>query len=159
MAMGFIPTNDCVDEQGNDGADLSSASQRWIDSQAAEALEINMLLKDCQEALLNDVRRYAHQLELIDPDRHNSAQAVSEVVLSLSYAETVQERLEGLISEAQRLMLAVAEVKRQRGDPNPPTKRQATEPAKLLINFRRLAPNVFDALLWGSIVLFVLVAS
>jgi hypothetical protein len=155
MAMGFIPPKDCEGEQGNSGDELNAVSEQWLAWQAAEALEFNMLLKDCQEALLNEVRRYAHQLELIDPDRHSSAQAVSEVVLSLSCAETVQQRLEELISEAQRLMLAVAEVKCHRADPS--TKRQAKEPAKPLSNFRRLAPNVLDALLWGSIVIFVLV--
>ena len=64
-----------------------------------------------------------------------SAQTVSEVVLSLSCAETVQEGLEKLITEVQRLMRAVAELKRKRVDPTLPTKDRAAK----LIGPHRLA--------------------
>jgi hypothetical protein len=117
MAIGFIPRDQ--DDEENDAIkeELHTLKEMWDARQLAEALVADQMLKDAHEVLFQQVRRYADQLEILDPETHNAAQEVSKVVLVLSYAETAQERLNALTNEAGRLMLAVAEVKRQRGEP------------------------------------------
>jgi conjugal transfer/entry exclusion protein len=119
----------------------------WDARQWAEAIEADQILRESHEVLFEQVRGYADQLQDLDSDAHNAAQEVSKVVLALSYAETAQERLDALMSEAQRLMLAVAEIKRQRADNT-----------KLLTKLRHLAPyaeSLFYALLCGGCVLLI----
>lgn len=53
------------------------------------------------------MRKYANQLECFDPLRHDAELAVGNVVLALSHDECAQERLETLLGEARRLMLAM----------------------------------------------------
>ena len=119
----------------------------WDARQLAEAIEADQILRESHEVLFVQVRGYTDQLQDLDSDAHNAAHEVSKVVLALSYAETAQERLDALMSEAQRLMLAVAEIKRQRADN-----------AKLLTKLRHLAPyaeSLFYALLCGGCVLLI----
>ena len=109
----------------------------WDARQLAEAIEADQILRESHEVLFEQVRGYADQLQDLDSDAHNAAQEVSKVVLALSYAETAQERLDALMSEAQRLMLAVAQ---------------------LLTKLRHLAPyaeSLFYALLCGGCVLLI----
>jgi hypothetical protein len=115
QAIGFIPRGQ--ENEENDGIEdeLHTLREIWDARQLAEALEIDQMLKDSHEALFEQVRLYADQLERLDPDAYNVAQEVSEVVLTLSCAETAQERLDALASEAGRLMLAVGEAKRRCG--------------------------------------------
>jgi hypothetical protein len=63
--------------------------------------------------LFEQVRRYAAQWERIDPGNHNADQEVSKVMVALGRAQTWQERLEVLRSEAQRLMVGVAQAKKE----------------------------------------------
>jgi hypothetical protein len=78
------------------------------------------------EALLKQVRRYAEQLECLNPLNHNADQEVGNVVLALSYDESAQECLDTLLSETGRLMLAVAEARcgRSKGAELPPRARR-----------------------------------
>jgi hypothetical protein len=82
--------------------------------QLAEALAVDQMLKDAHDAVFKEVRRYADQLAHLDPANHNAAQEVGHVAVMLCNAETPQERLDTLTHEAQRLMLAVANAKRER---------------------------------------------
>jgi hypothetical protein len=116
MAFGFIPRQDQEGEQSLCRDELSETGVRWAARQLAEALERDMMIKRAEKAVFKQARRYAVQLEKLDPGGHNAAQEVGNVVLALSYAETAQERLEVLAREARRLMLAVTEAKRQHAE-------------------------------------------
>jgi hypothetical protein len=115
--IGFIP-RDRENEDARDAVDdeLDALRKVWHARQLAEAIEADQILKEAHEALFKQVRRYADRLELIDPDGYNAAEEIGKVVLTLSYAENAQERLDALTSEARRLMLAVAEAKRSTDD-------------------------------------------
>jgi hypothetical protein len=126
--FGFIPRDQ--DDEENDAIEVELHTLRkvWDARQLADALVADQMLKDSHEALFEQVRTYAGQLEALDPETHNAAQEVSKVVLALSYAETTQERLDALTSEAGRLMRAVVEAKRQRENTKPPTKLERLAP-------------------------------
>jgi hypothetical protein len=143
--IGFIPRDQLDDENDGVGDELHTLRETWDARQLAEALDADQLLKESHEALFEQVRGYADQLQDLDPDAHNAAHEVGKVVLALSYAETGQERLDALMSEARRLMLAVAEIKRQRADST-----------KLLTKLQHVAPyaaGLFYALLWGGLLI------
>ena len=112
MTFGFVPRRDQEHVETRD--ELTVATERWQAWQLSEALALNMMLSAAHDALLKQVRRYARQLAKLDPDNHNAAQDVGKIVLALSYAETVQQRLDVLAKQADRLMLAVCEAKRTR---------------------------------------------
>ena len=57
------------------------------------------------------MRTYAELLEILDPFKHNAEQEFGHVLLTLSYNESAQQRLETLEGEAGRLKLAVAGAK------------------------------------------------
>jgi len=147
--IGFIPRDHELAENDGDADEIHTLMEMWNVRQLAEALETDQMLRDSREDLFEQVCTYADQLENLDPDNHNAAQEIGKAVVTLSYAETAQDRLDALIFEAQRLMLAIAEVKRQRADG-----------AKLLTKLRHLAPGsqgFFDALIWaGCLLVFVL---
>jgi hypothetical protein len=144
MGIGFIPRaeNHDVDVEG-------MTSERWRAEQGIEVL-VNMTIEGCL-TLLKQVRRYAEQLECLDPLNHNAEQEVGKIVLALSYDESWQERLDTLTGETRRLMLAVAEIRCGRSKEAKPSPR-----------FGRLAmtgQNVFLVVLWGLCLLFfVLIA-
>jgi hypothetical protein len=149
MAIGFIPHDrddkeiDCVEDE------LHTLRKMWDVRQLAEVLVADQMLKDSHDDLFDQVRRYADQLEDLDPDAHNAAHEVGKVVLALSYAETAQERLDSLTREAGRLMLAVAEAKRQRANST-----------KLLTKMQHLAPYaecLLYVVAWGGL-LFAFIA-
>ena len=100
MPMGFIPRDE------NHGM----TSEKTGAEQVIEAL-VKIMIEAYCEALLKQVRRYAEQLECLDPLKHNADQEVGNVVLALSYDESAQECLDTLLSETGRLMLAVAEAR------------------------------------------------
>jgi hypothetical protein len=147
MAIGFIPRDQGDEENDGVGDELHKLREMWDARQLAEALKADQILKDSHEALFEQVLGYADQLQDLDSDAHNAAHEVGKVVLALSYAETGQERLDALTIEARHLMLAVAEIKRQRADNT-----------KLLTKLRHLAPyaeSLFYALLCGGCVLLI----
>jgi hypothetical protein len=106
MPIGFIPQ----DESHSDD-DLGMATERWHSLRLLEALEFNKMIQATCEALQKRVRKYADQLECLDPLHHDAELAVGKVVLALSHDECAQERLETLLSETGRLMLAMAEAR------------------------------------------------
>jgi len=61
--------------------------------------------------LFKRVRRYADQLECLDPVHQDAELAVGNVVFALSHDECAQDSLETLLSEAWRLKCAVTEAK------------------------------------------------
>ena len=88
MGIGFIQRDE------NHEADPGGmASERRRAEQVIEEL-VNMMIDACCEALLRQVRRYAEQLECLDPLNHNAEQEVGNVVLTLSYDASRQERLD-----------------------------------------------------------------
>jgi hypothetical protein len=99
--LGFIPIPD-NDNRVHEESELCASCEQWLARQLAEACELNATLTDAYQALLEEVRKYAVQLELI-----------AAVVLRPGYSETSQERLDALVAEARRLKVAVAEAKRQ----------------------------------------------
>jgi hypothetical protein len=99
MAIGFIPFAGDEDEAAED--DGHAPEETWAGD------EVLRLHGD----LFEQVRRYAAQWERIDPGNHNAAQELSKVMVVLGHAQTWQERLEVLRSEAQRLMVGVAQAK------------------------------------------------
>jgi hypothetical protein len=101
MAIGFIPFAGDEDEAAED--DRHATEETWAGD---EVLRIH-------GDLFEQVRRYAAQWERIDPGNHNAAQELSKVMVALGHAQTWQQRLEVLRSEAQRLMLGVAQAKTQ----------------------------------------------
>jgi hypothetical protein len=96
MAIGFIPFAGDEDEAAED--DRNAHEETWASD------EVLRLHGD----LFEQARRYAAQWESIDPGNHNAAQELSK-----GHAQTWQQRLEVLRSEAQRLMLGVAQAKTQ----------------------------------------------
>jgi hypothetical protein len=111
MSIGFIPSND---NHMHEARELSAAREQWLAQQIAEACELNATMKDAYQVLLEEARKYALQLELIDPEAWSAEQERAAVILRLSYIETWQERLEVLIAEGHRLKRAIAEVRRKR---------------------------------------------
>jgi hypothetical protein len=65
------------------------------------------------QQLFEQVRRYAVELEYLDPDNRNAEQAITNVLLNLSSADACQDRLH-LLNRARLLMGTVAETKRQK---------------------------------------------
>jgi len=106
MPIGFIPQ-----DESHGGDDLSTFSERWHASQIVEAMVLNKMIQDACEAVFKRVRKYADQLECLDPLHHDAELAMGNVVLALSQEECAQDRLETLLSETGRLKLAVAEAK------------------------------------------------
>jgi hypothetical protein len=137
MSIGFIPSND---NHAHEAIEPCEPYEEWLARQAAEACELNTALKDAYHALLEDVRKYAVQLELI-----------TAVVLNSSCSETGQERLDALIAEARHLTLAVAEAKRQNIE--------NAQPASARRHRALLRGSLLPALLWGvGIFMGVLIA-
>jgi hypothetical protein len=99
MSIGYlpIPSND---NHVHEAKELCAACEQCVTRQIAEACELNAALKDAYQALLEEVRKYALQLELI-----------AAVVLRPSDAENA------LIADAHRLTHAVTEAKRQSSTP------------------------------------------
>jgi hypothetical protein len=97
MRLGFIPIPD-NDNRATDAGEPCASCEQQLARQLAEACELNATLTDAYQALLEEVRKFAIQLELI-----------AAVVLRSSCSETGQERLDTLIAEAHRLRLAVTE--------------------------------------------------
>jgi hypothetical protein len=71
-----------------------------------------MLTNSC-EALHGQVRAYAAQLEMMDPGNYDAELEIAKLVLQLINGGA-EYHLHVLTQEARRLMLAVAEAKRQR---------------------------------------------
>ncbi len=145
--IGFVPRDQDDEENDTIEGELHALTEMRDARQLADALVADQMLKDAHEVLFQQVRRYADQLETLDPETHNAPQEVSKVVLALSYAETAQERLNALTGEAGRLMFVVSEAGRQRA-----------KDAKLLRKLRHLAPyaqGFFHALVWGVCVLLI----
>jgi len=144
MPIGFVPCNDNEAER----PELSEARERWLAWQAAEAWEHNVRVRAAYQALLEQVRTFAVQLEFIDPGNRNAQLEMAKVEYALSGAQDARERLGVLTGEARKLMLAVAEAKRQR-----------LVHTRLLAALRRLVPlgevAVFPLLL-ASVALFIL---
>jgi hypothetical protein len=108
IAIGFLHH-----DNENHGRDQSaSVCESCVAWQAAEVWELNAALRDAYFELLKEIRRYAIRLEHMDPDSHNAAHTMADVVLTVSDAESAQERLDNLRTEAQRLMRAVTDGKR-----------------------------------------------
>jgi hypothetical protein len=110
MPIGFIPSND---NHVHASRELCPACEQWFAQQVAEACERNAALKDAYRAVLEEVRKYAAQLELFDGQPCSAEQEMAAVAIRLSYAETGQDCLDALIAEARRLKQVVAEAKRQ----------------------------------------------
>ena len=70
------------------------ASDIWHAWRIAEAMELNRKIEEACEALFKRARKYADQLECLDPLRHDAEQAMASVILALSYDDNAQERLE-----------------------------------------------------------------
>jgi hypothetical protein len=144
MPIGFVPCNDNEAER----PELSEARESWIAWQVAEAWEHNARVRAAHQALFEQARRFAVQLELIDPSNRSAQLEMAKVEYALSGAQDARDRLGVLAQEARQLMLAVAEAKRQR-----------LVRTRLLAALRRLAPvaevAVFSLLL-ASVVLFIL---
>jgi hypothetical protein len=112
--IGFIPSND---NHVHAQTELCPACEQWLARQVAEAFERNAALKDAYRALLEEARKYAAQLELFENPPCSAEQRMAAIAVRLSYAETGQDCLDGLIAEVRRLKLAVAEAMRQRFAP------------------------------------------
>jgi hypothetical protein len=93
---------------------LSAAYESWLAWQAREAWGLNTMLTSSCEALLGQVRAYAAQLEVLDPSKYNAEVEIAKLVLQLINGGDGEYHLHVLTQEAERLMRAVAEVKRQR---------------------------------------------
>jgi hypothetical protein len=141
--IGFIPRDQDDEEMDGVEDELHRLREIWDARQLAEALAADQMLKESREVLFAQVRSYADELQELDPAVHSAAQEVARIALAQSYAETVQERLDVLHCDARRLMLAVAEAKRQRANST-----------KLLTKMQHLAPYaewLFYALVWGGL--------
>src|SRR5215470_4794125 len=99
MAIGFIPFAGDEDETAEN--DRLAHEESWAGD------EVLRLHGD----LFEQVRRFAAQWERIDPGNHNEDQELSKVMVALGHAQTWQERLGVLRTEAQRLMMGVAQAK------------------------------------------------
>src|SRR5262245_22272801 len=139
MPIGFIPQ-----EESHSRDD---ASERWHALQILEAAERHRRIQDACEALFKRVRKYADQLECLDPLHHDAELAVAYVVLALSHEECTQDRLETLLSEARRLKCAVAEARCEHRASREP-QRNPRRPAMWAHNLRLF-------LLWAACVLFL----
>jgi len=102
MAIGFIPFAGDEDETAEN--DRLAHEESWAGD------EVLRLHGD----LFEQVRRYAAQWERIDPGNHNADQELSKVMVALGHAQSWQERLEVLRTEARRLMLGAAQAKTER---------------------------------------------
>jgi hypothetical protein len=102
MAIGFIPFAGDEDEVAED--DRNPHEETWA---SEEVLRLH-------GNLFEQVRRYAAQWERIDPGNHNADQELSKVMAALGHAQSWQERLEVLRTEAQRLMVGAARAKTER---------------------------------------------
>ena len=91
MRIGFIPIPENDNRVHEPGEPCASCDQS-LARQLAEACELNATLTDAYQALLEEVRKYAIQLELI-----------AAVVLRSGYSESGQEHLDTLIAEARRM--------------------------------------------------------
>jgi len=102
MALGFIPF--AGDEHEAAENDRHAHEETWAGD------EVLRLHGD----LFEQVRRYAAQLERVDPASYNAIQEVSKVMSAVGRTVTPQEQLQVLTEEAKRLMLEVAEAKSNR---------------------------------------------
>jgi hypothetical protein len=102
MAIGYIPFAGDEDEAAED--DRHAHEETWASD------EVVRLHGD----LFEQVRRYAAQWERIDPGNHNADQELSKVMVALGAAQTWQERLEVLRTQAERLMVGAAQAKTER---------------------------------------------
>jgi hypothetical protein len=100
--FGFIPFPADEDEVAED--DRNAHEETWAGD------EVLRLHGD----LFEQVRRYAAQWERIDPGNHNADQELSKVMVALGRAQTWQERLEVLRTQAERLMVGAAQAKTER---------------------------------------------
>ena len=143
MPIGFIPQ-----DETRGGDDVDPFSERWHASQIVEAMTLNKMIQDACEALFNRVRKYADQLECLDPFHQDAELAVGHVVLALSHDECAQDRLETLLRETVRLRLAVAKVRcgETTNAKSPPKPDRRGVRGQVL----------FLTLLWGAYFLFVL---
>jgi hypothetical protein len=103
MAIGFIPFAGDEDEAAED--DRPAHEETWARD------EVLRLHGD----LFEQVRRYAALWERIDPGNHNADQELSKVMVALGHAQSWQERLEVLRTQAQRLMVGAAQAKTDDG--------------------------------------------
>jgi hypothetical protein len=136
MPLGFISRDD--DEHRAGASDKSREIQ---------TAEFSRILAVC-EGLHRQIQKYAYVLEFLDPLNRNADEEVGNVVLALSYADTPQEYLEALTSEARRLMRAVAGANRGQA---------GAGAVKLPSRAHHLAAGAkryFPALLWGLCVFF-----
>jgi hypothetical protein len=113
MRIGFIPCNDNEGYDRGESSGLSAAYESWLAWQAREAWGLNTMLTNSCEALHEQVRAYAAQLEMMDPSNYNAELEIAKLVLQL-ITGGAEYHLNVLTQEAERLMRAVAEEKRQR---------------------------------------------
>jgi hypothetical protein len=110
----LIECNDNDEYDRGESTGLSAAYESWLAWQAWEAWGLNTMLTNSCEALHGQVRAYAAQLEMMDPSNYNAEQEIAKLVLQLINGGAGEYHLHVLTQEARRLMLAVAEAKRQR---------------------------------------------
>jgi hypothetical protein len=113
MRIGFIPSNDNEGYDRGESSGFRAAYESWLAWQAREAWGLNTMLTNSCEALHGQVRAYAAELEMLDPSNYNAELEIAKLVLLLINGGA-EYHLNVLTQEAQRLMLAVAEAKRQR---------------------------------------------
>jgi hypothetical protein len=121
----------------------------WDARQLAAALAGEWLLEDTYDALLKQVRKYAAELEQLNPDAYNATHVLATIALALSCAETKQTQLDILKVEAQYLMRLRAEMRRRR-----------TMRAKLVAGIETIAPfieSAMGALVWPMVALTIFI--
>ena len=105
------------------------------------------MLQGAYEALLDQVHKYAAELERLDPDAYSATHVLAAIALALSCAETTQSRLDILNVEAHHMKRVLAEIRYRR-----------TLRAKLITGIEKSAPFVeaaIGALVWPLVALSV----
>src|SRR5262249_23414607 len=108
--FGFIPL-----PREEEAADELRELLHVLDArQLTDVLEADERQRASCDVLFAQVEEFADQLQSLDPEVHDAAQAVSRVVLASAATETVHDRLTVLGGEGTRLKAEVVKLKRQK---------------------------------------------